>query len=960
MAPAAMNPARLQALAQEASSPTTADVPESTVLRLFDVARRGDMTEMYAMLKKYPTIWQSYDSGGCTAMHAAASSGSMDMAQLLMQAGMGVRDADKDGWQALHYACANGHYGMAAWLLENGADLRSRTDEGWQPIHVAAHTGQTQLARFLVAQGADLRAQTKTGHEVVHLATDAGAVRGLSTAPFARATHALLLPFADVALPAMCVRARKTQLDFVQWLLRTTNGAVATAVDDDGWLPVHNAAHAGHMPLLKLFLNPPLPAKPADLNAITSDGFTTLHLAAIAGHGHTAKWLLTKGADPSATTSDGLTAERLASISGHGGVERFLAGATTASTAATVTSAAVFALARGDGADEGDASRATGLSPKRRKKQELASERVDRLQKRWESGSEDSSSYDASVQSGAPGIAAPAPTMAQPALDKQHSEADDLKERDAQFYQSLIELVKRTELHAAVNIQERWRRRNKLSKPLAGMAASAFARAPQPQLAPPPPPPRRVYVPAPAAQAPKMTGKEAVARGMAPAPGVINPVTARLGMEVRAQAAHYIDSTLSRSLLVKHLKSDLAIMMEKGKVYQPRGAKSQLVAWRTRFFYCSDSGLCYQKVSRTSKPYGEPRLIPWGAFTKIEALLDDSIYIETLNQKRYYLKPKGAESPDQAAWMWATRLCQLCQLLGNEVAGYVAMAAYGSVPKGPTEQDGFGSFGGTAGNFGDVPPHQAGISVSDDPFGYIEDDGSYDPKLVSARLPAPTGHGPAPEADRPAPYTDLASISDPSQVVAASARAPAPGGALPDEDEGEEDEGEETADEAYRRRQWIIYYVSSGAFSEAEDIGWDGRSPPDPRTAGAPGGAAPAPAAGLAPPESQIFYAKPRNAASQATAAPAPSGASSGRGGGRGRGRGGAQYTSLTDSEADAPFPASPVVVRSSALGWLQNRMSQIGRSPSTLGSNQTPAPAPASADEPANITPIAMAPLSR
>ena len=45
---------------------------------------------------------------------------------------------------------------------------------------------------------------------------------------------------------------------------------------------------------------------------------------------------------------------------------------------------------------------------------------------------------------------------------------------------------------------------------------------------------------------------------------------------MRAQAAHYIDSTLSRSLLVKHLKNDLAQMMEKGKVYQPRGTKSQL------------------------------------------------------------------------------------------------------------------------------------------------------------------------------------------------------------------------------------------------------------------------------------------------------------------------------------------------------------------------------------------------
>ena len=40
---------------------------------------------------------------------------------------------------------------------------------------------------------------------------------------------------------------------------------------------------------------------------------------------------------------------------------------------------------------------------------------------------------------------------------------------------------------------------------------------------------------------------------------------------------------------------------------------------------------------------------------------------------------------------------------------------------------------------------------------------------------------------------------------------------------------QESAEEAYRRRQWILYYVSVGQFAEAEDIGWDGRHPPDPR-----------------------------------------------------------------------------------------------------------------------------------
>ena len=60
-----------------------------------------------------------------------------------------------------------------------------------------------------------------------------------------------------------------------------------------------------------------------------------------------------------------------------------------------------------------------------------------------------------------------------------------------------------------------------------------------------------------------------------------------------------------------------AAMMEKGRVYQPRGARSQLVAWRLRYFFCSDHGLCYQKVSSQMRPVGEKRTIPWGAITKV-------------------------------------------------------------------------------------------------------------------------------------------------------------------------------------------------------------------------------------------------------------------------------------------------------------------------------------------------------
>ena len=72
--------------------------------------------------------------------------------------------------------------------------------------------------------------------------------------------------------------------------------------------------------------------------------------------------------------------------------------------------------------------------------------------------------------------------------------------------------------------------------------------------------------------------------------------------------------------------------MEKGKVYNV--GRSQLVSWSARFFFASVEGLCYQHVSRKFRPAGKRKVIPWDMITKVEALLDDSIYVETIAAKK--------------------------------------------------------------------------------------------------------------------------------------------------------------------------------------------------------------------------------------------------------------------------------------------------------------------------------------
>ena len=636
---------------------------EAAIARLFDLSRGGDTAELYGILRRFPTIVHVRDGEGCTALHAAASAGSVDVAQLLLQAGASVRDVDKDSWEALHYACANGHFGMAVWLLQNGALLSASTEDGWQPIHVAAHTGQTQLARLLAAQGADLYAATQKGEGAIHLATEAGAV------------------------------------EFVQWLLRATAGEAARITDDDGWLPIHNAAHSGNLPLLRLFAN----ETPDHVMATTSDGCTPLHLAANAGNVAEVKWLLKKGADASAVTSDGLTAEYLAALNGH--VELL---------------DLVSLRASGTAVDE-------------------------------------------------PTLAIKKSTAGPQSLERHKGNpAKVAKLSDPRFGEGA----------GSADLS-----------PVEAPAADEIAHKPSSRTTP-------ERVPALSERTPQSKDSSASKLSSASLSTTVlmNEATARLGSELRAQACHYIDSTLSRALLIKHLKLDLSAVMEKGKVYQARGTSAQLVTWKLRFFFCSDAGLCYQKVNSRMRPFGAKRVVPWGALSKVEALQDDSVYIETIGPKKLYLKMRDVAEPGYAAWTWATRLCQLCQLLGNEVEGAVADAAY-------------------------APGLVDAVSADGNVFPLA-------PDLLTSRLPPPSSSN---TQGQRMGYTDLAAMRGTGfSVSGAPEAAPAPG---PEDDPMDEasDESDESPEEVYRRQQWIKYYISIGEYTEAEEIGWDRRDPPDPR-----------------------------------------------------------------------------------------------------------------------------------
>eukprot|EP01048_Picozoa_sp_COSAG05_P021010 COSAG05_NODE_3738_length_1870_cov_1.447205_2_plen_408_part_00 len=102
---------------------------------------------------------------GLTALHYATASGSLELAQLLVEAGCDVNLADGSGDTALLSACNLGHVEVASILLANGAaiDLQN-SGSSESPLIVAVRNENVELVELLLSTGAATDLVAKDGH----------------------------------------------------------------------------------------------------------------------------------------------------------------------------------------------------------------------------------------------------------------------------------------------------------------------------------------------------------------------------------------------------------------------------------------------------------------------------------------------------------------------------------------------------------------------------------------------------------------------------------------------------------------------------------------------------------------------------------------------------------------------------------------------------------------------------
>ena len=115
-------------------------------------------------------------TGSKSPVADAAQNGDHDTLRTLLRDGADVNHAQGDGMTALHWAAVSEDVVMAEMLLYAGANVRAATRiGGYTPLFLAAKRGSAPLLELLIDAGADVNRPTRSGATPLMMAAASGA-----------------------------------------------------------------------------------------------------------------------------------------------------------------------------------------------------------------------------------------------------------------------------------------------------------------------------------------------------------------------------------------------------------------------------------------------------------------------------------------------------------------------------------------------------------------------------------------------------------------------------------------------------------------------------------------------------------------------------------------------------------------------------------------------------------------
>ena len=131
---------------------------------LHDAARDGDVEKVSGLIDQGVAMDVPGDNGE-TPLILAILGGQPAVVDLLIEKGADLRARNSGGFTALHAAAYVGDVDTASKLLGKGAIVNDQENKAEvTPLSVAAEEGHVEMARVLVEHGADLEAVERNGY----------------------------------------------------------------------------------------------------------------------------------------------------------------------------------------------------------------------------------------------------------------------------------------------------------------------------------------------------------------------------------------------------------------------------------------------------------------------------------------------------------------------------------------------------------------------------------------------------------------------------------------------------------------------------------------------------------------------------------------------------------------------------------------------------------------------------
>jgi ankyrin repeat protein/mono/diheme cytochrome c family protein len=286
------------------------------VQAFFDAIAAHDGGAVRRALASDRRLAQSADGFGSTALMHSAYTGSVDIMEMLLDAGADVHGRNRRHATALHWAISDP--AKVKRLLMRGADVNAKSVDGRTALHAAATLPMgAPVVKLLLEVGADFDGRSIVGQTPLFAA--AGASVESTRLLVDRGANPNAVSQTG-ATPLMSARHSEVVS------LLVARGADVTARSKRGETALADAASRGDLAAVKLLLE-----KGADVNAADYRGYTPLLQAVQYDRDSPdiVKLLLERGANVNAV-AEGKTAVSIAARRGETELSRFLRDATAA------------------------------------------------------------------------------------------------------------------------------------------------------------------------------------------------------------------------------------------------------------------------------------------------------------------------------------------------------------------------------------------------------------------------------------------------------------------------------------------------------------------------------------------------------------------------------------------------------------------------------------------------------